>query len=571
MSKAIISLVGTSLLTKHIEVLLENNKLGEFISFLKGYNQTIHKKPLEIVEKINPCKGSEVVNYLKDRIGNERKASAETNSLSQMFPQPNDTLYFLSSNTLHGKICAQALYQYYKNKYAVKEPIVIKNLKKDTFKFKQGLRELTDKILKIIQDEKKKGKEVIINATGGYKPESLYAALSGILEGAKAQYIHEEFDTPVELPSVPINFNLSIFYKNATWIRSARKGNQQAYNKLPAELQNLITFKPNQDSPFTPLGEVLWNAYRFAISHRGRVSPDVGLLIDKLKSEHREKVFKFIEKWDSLWLGDQVPQMVDHGQSHCQDVLNFAEQALVPILNEDRDFLKEKEIYYLISAIFLHDIGHAEIIDEAGNILFPEDIRKKHGEFTYLMIKNNFREFGFDKFNNEAKLIAKICKYHQRRYELPELPEKEDGIRVRFITALLRVFDACDRQISRAGEEEYRRMQLHANEREKKLYQKILTQMKPEGQIKNYIESKIKFIEKQEEHFEIHSKISLVHIEPERLSDKWKCKIIYHPVKGERIKEFEDYISEELNAPCVQDTLADNSLKFEIQKGEPLI
>jgi len=479
--------------------------------------------------------------------------------------------FFLSSNTLPGKICTQVLCQYYKNKnlYDVKESIIIQNLKEGS-SFSPGLRELSDEILRIIQDEKGKGNnKIIINATGGYKPESIYATLSGILEGAKAKYIHEEFDSLVELPSMPINFNLSIFHKNATWIRLARKGNKEGHNKLPPELKDLINFNPGQSSPFTPLGEVLWNAYRFAISPRGRVFPDIGL-IDKLKAEYQKKIFKFIEKWDSLWLGDQVPQMVDHEQSHCQDVLNLAEEALLSILQEDSDFLSEEELYYLISAIFLHDIGHAETTDEAGNILFPEDIRKRHSEFTYQMIKNDSKDFGFNECNNEAKLIAKICKYHQRSYELIDLPEEENEVRVRFITALLRVFDACDQQISRVGEEDYRQMQLHANKREKKLYQEILKQMDPRGQIEEFIESKIKFIEKQEEHFKIHSEISLVHIEPKRLNNKWKCKIIYHPTKAGRIEEFENYINGELNAPCVMKALADNSLEFEVREGNLL-
>ena len=573
MPRAIISLIGISLLTRNIEALLGEDNFNEFAStFLTGYNKTKHKKPKDIIKIIGPEEEKKLTGYLKDMLGppNLAEASAETNSLSHMGLQQGDILYFLSSNTLPGKICAQALYRYYKdqNLYGLKEPITIQYLVKDTFN--KGLREFTHRIVEIIRDEKGKGNKVIINATGGYKPESIYATLSGILEETKVKYIHEEFDSPVELPSIPVNFNLSIFHRNATWIRLAIKGNKQAYDKLPKELMDLITFNLGRDSPFKPLGEVLWNAYRFAISPRGRKFPDVGL-IDKLKPKHQKKVFKFIEKWDSLWLGDQVPQMVDHEQSHCQDVLNLAEQTLLPILDKDENFLSQEELYYLISAIFLHDIGHAETIDEHDNILFPEDIRKRHGEFTYQMIKKKPRDFGFNGFNDEAKLIAKICKYHQMTYGLGNLPEEKNGIRVRFITALLRIFDACDRQKSRAGEEDYRQMRLHANEREKKLYQKILEQMNPRGRIKEFIESKIKFIEKQEEHFRIHSEISLVHIEPGRLDRRWTCKIIYHPIKKRgKIREFENYINKELNVPSVKETLADNSLKFEVREGDPL-
>ena len=486
--------------------------------------------------------------------------------------QPGDIIYFLASNTLPGKICAQALYQYYKDQkgYDVREPIPILKLT-DKDNFNDGLRELTDKIVEIISDEKKAGhQEVIINATGGYKPESTFATLSGILVGAQVNYLHEEFSQPVELPSIPISFNLSLFHRYAMWIKYAIKGRQEAHDKLPQQLQALISFNPGQYSPLTPLGEVLWNAYRSAISPRGRKLPERGL-IETLDEDDRGKVLRFVEKWDSLWTGDQVPQMVDHEQSHCQDVLSLAEQALVPILEAQDNFLTRKELYYLVSAIFLHDVGHATTTDENGEPLFPEEIRRNHAELGYRMIEKDPTEFGFRSFDAEAKRIATICKYHETKWKLTELPEPDDGIRVRFITALLRVFDASDCQESRVGEEPYRIARLKANEREKDLYSSLLKE-KPEGKIKEYIESKINFLEVQKWHFDLHSQISLVHMETEKADNRWNIKIVYHPVKPDAVKGkgFEDFISKELDAPGVQEVLDRNSISFQVERGEPL-
>ena len=576
MSRAIIILVGISLLTKYIEKIIFNkNKFDDFATrFLNGYNIAVHRKIEDIIEIINPEKKRQITEYLKDTVGplNLIEASAETNSLSHLNLQKEDILYFISSNTQTGKICANVFYEYYRNFCKVNKPIIIYNLDKEIFNFNQGIRELSDKIVEIIISEKGKGNEVIINATGGYKPEGIYATLSGILNDVKAVYIHEGFDSLVELPSIPISFNLSIFHRNAIWIRLAQKGNVQAFSKLPTELRDLIDFNPGQHSPFKPLGEILWHSYCFAISPQGRVYPKLGI-IDKLNSVHQNRVSTFLAKWDSLWLGDQIPQMIDHEQSHCQNVLNFAEQTLLPILKKNSKFLSEKEIYYLIAAIFLHDIGHSETIDESGKILLPEDIRKNHSELTYQMIKNHPKNFGFDKFNEEAEFIATICKYHQRKWNLSELLEidKNKKIRMRFITVLLRVFDACDIQRSRAGEEDYREMKLHANEREEKLYQKMLEKENPEGIIKDYIESKVKFIEKQKEHFKIHSEISLVHIEPEKLDNKWICKIICHPVKDKKIiQDFKNYIDGELNALHVKETLNNNLMDFKVEAGKLL-
>jgi len=127
-------------------------------------------------------------------------------------------------------------------------------------------------------------------------------------------------------------------------------------------------------------------------------------------------------------------------------------------------------------------------------------------------------------------------------------------------------------QRSRAGGEDYREMKLHANEREKKLYQKMLEEENPAGIIKEYIESKVKFIEKQKEHFNIHSEISLVHIEPEKLDNKWVCKIICHPIKDDKkiVRDFKNYIDGELDASYVKETLNDNLMDFEVEAGKPL-
>ncbi len=99
----------------------------------------------------------------------------------------------------------------------------------------------------------------------------------------------------------------------------------------------------------------------------------------------------------------------------------------------------------------------------------------------------------------------------------------------------------------------------------------MLKEENPAGIIKEYIESKVKFIEKQKEHFKIHSEISLVHIEPEKLDNKWICKIICHPVKDKKIIQcFKKYINGELNAPHVKETLANNLIDFEVKAGKLL-
>jgi len=71
MSRAIIILVGISLLTKHIEKInLYQNKFNEFASeFLNGYNENEQRKVEDIIEIINPEKKRQITEYLKDTVG----------------------------------------------------------------------------------------------------------------------------------------------------------------------------------------------------------------------------------------------------------------------------------------------------------------------------------------------------------------------------------------------------------------------------------------------------------------------------------------------------------------------
>ncbi|MDK6029333.1 putative CRISPR-associated protein [Ignisphaera sp. 4213-co] len=71
--------------------------------------------------------------------------------------------------------------------------------------FDNGLVELLDKISSIIQERRLRGMRIYINATPGFKAESAFVVLASMLMGVDAAiYIHESFDYPVVIPSLPI-------------------------------------------------------------------------------------------------------------------------------------------------------------------------------------------------------------------------------------------------------------------------------------------------------------------------------------------------------------------------------
>ena len=552
--QVIISPVGVSLLSNRITDLMLRNCGTLPVSFHRflraGFDSDgVLMTPGKVLDAV--CEDDANVVALKDHLrqtwlhdsADTNTASAETKGIAKV-PPPSDgpvRLYFLATKSSACEACARALAEFYRgnDRYDVKEPVLLTKLSPESFD--EGLKELVDRIAAITSEERTLGNDVIINATGGYKPEVAYATLAGILQGVRAFYIYEAFDKPVELPPLPVSFDLDVWHRHATQIRLRQEG---IAVHLPQVLADLF-----QGNKLKPIGEVLWNAYQSSISGRGRVKPELTVL-GRLTSDHQGKVAGLLSYWDSLWTGDQVTQMVDHQQNHCEDLLNLAEDALGPILRQDPDRLSEQELFYLVSAIFLHDIGHAEVRDACGTFLTLEEIRKRHAELTYQRIAREHAALGFDAFEGDIEAIADICKHHQRRHPLANLP-KADGRRPRLqlLAALLRVFDACDYQLSRVGEEAFRTARVRANEREQDVCRELLESL-PDGWARRYLADKVAFINRQKEHFDLHSSIRYVHIESTRQdAGGWTLLVRYYPVTPSvRIPKYEHAVMSELEA-----------------------
>jgi hypothetical protein len=67
---------------------------------------------------------------------------------------------------------------------------------------------------------------------------------------------------------------------------------------------------------------------------------------------------KQIPRWENVWIGDQIPETVEHSRGHSQRLMEYAAELLEPQLVRKRDFLSADELYCLICCLWLHDIGH---------------------------------------------------------------------------------------------------------------------------------------------------------------------------------------------------------------------
>jgi len=144
-----------------------------------------------------------------------------------------------------------------------------------------------------------------------------------------------------------------------------------------------------------------------------------------------------------------------HGYQHSKNVLTKLNYLLVDAS------LNPYELFYILSAVWLHDIG---IIEYPNNYDIPT-ARKYHHITSVDYFKNNFApEYlenktlsGEFKFTNKDKLvICDIIKYHRQEEKIKEVEESfdRDGIEnkvfLRFLCAVFRIADGMDLDNSRA-------------------------------------------------------------------------------------------------------------------------
>ena len=132
-------------------------------------------------------------------------------------------LQFYPTDTGTSRFSARALIEYlrrYGDKFresaglpanarlVIDDPITLRGFGRGVEWFREGLSDLMDKFVNNIVSLRRDGYKVVVNPTGGFKPESAYLTVMAMLAGAwRIIYIHETFRDIVELPILPITIN----------------------------------------------------------------------------------------------------------------------------------------------------------------------------------------------------------------------------------------------------------------------------------------------------------------------------------------------------------------------------
>lgn len=228
MPKVVICTVGTSLLTAWNEVNPGIEPVGE--------------KILEALQ-------------------NKEIDSAESNSLEHLSLNGKyDHIYFLSTETTKGRLCAELLERYYIEKgFIYVHSVFVAGLNENYHDFQnRGLPYLIKEISLIYENHP--NMDIIISATGGYKAQTAFATLFGAVMGSEVVYIYEDFKNIISFPPIPIVFDHSFIKQYAEVFKQitsapSRSEAQAHINSLPKELQGFFEKKGN-GYDYSPVGRI---------------------------------------------------------------------------------------------------------------------------------------------------------------------------------------------------------------------------------------------------------------------------------------------------------------------------
>jgi hypothetical protein len=404
----------------------------------------------------------------------------------------------------------------------VKKPEPLDIRVETTEQFDESIDRLFQKYDSLLNG-KKEDEELIINATGGYKAICAFSSIYAQLHGLRCIYTFEgASNAAVELPPLPIGYALEALDDEISMLKGLSLASFSGIDTttLPAWLRHL----PNREKKgLSLLGKMLLKHYK---NRRGSAEAIGSGMLDQLKDSPTIRGYlkcRIKKDWSQLWLGDQIPETVEHSRRHSKRLMELAGNfyRCAPGELGEIGMKKPEAVALLIAAIYLHDIGHTlmahPVSEEARETLggvfplgdFPSCVREVHHLLSAEVIKSRTEElFPEDKKNideNFREMLMELVPYiaeHHRGYttltskqgasdqckktvrsvgeflygcdkfgetlqplekRLDEEKLKKWGLsskEVVTVAAILRVLDGCDVQADRVVSSEYMRARL---------------------------------------------------------------------------------------------------------------
>ncbi|MEM4217866.1 MAG: HD domain-containing protein [Candidatus Methanomethylicaceae archaeon] len=397
--------------------------------------------------------------------------------------------------------CAQRLASYLKDRFSLNniQTVEIKGGVKGDKAFKEALGCIVSKLREYL--DKGEVDETYVVITGGYKGFIPWLTIATALyDNTYLVYVHEHSKEVLVWPGLYLHWDLRRLDELRSIIRRTNLDKKE-WKLLPPPAQYLYDGSGTRYQR-NELGQMVYEFFeqsRLARYGYGR------LLLGKLKAKNGgQDLAKIIEArlpyWEHLWIGDQIPETVEHSRLHSLRLMEYAYWLLryCPELDEK---LGAEQLFYLICALWLHDIGHGAL-DYNGQPIgkMPSLVREYHNLTSAKIIRN---EKGFQALPPEALLpnehkekVALMAEYNRRKQ--PLTPEHKGALEqeanqanvsplnseplskrdssLLLVTALLGILDGLDVQIDRAVTADYRKMREQRTRYEIETYLKWLDQ-----------------------------------------------------------------------------------------------
>ncbi|OAA32502.1 hypothetical protein AT15_00035 [Kosmotoga arenicorallina S304] len=345
--------------------------------------------------------------------------------------------------------------------------------------FKTIWQEMTE----VIHDHRQK--EIIVDVAPGHKYAGIMTALYCLFNNMPFFYKQDRSKQIIKFPPIPVNWDFSSIDEMLAGFKSIMQPNNDSgnskegklsysdYSLLPQLFKNI--FMPEEKGDYAsvlPLKEI------FAKYTQARKMPfgygeEFFKLISTDPDDPRIKYLrkKITTQWSLQWIGDQIPETVEHSQRHSKRLMEFTVN-LVNVLGEE-EFLKgvpeklKKEFYFVLAiAMNVHDLGHTKLsyrTDNGKNLVLdglPSVVRDLHNELTYQMlneesdynllepevaIDNWLEEEIWEKIKKAVKLVSRYHRGHMP-IDNESLPIKRKKFMDVFSLNLSTLEEECDKE-----------------------------------------------------------------------------------------------------------------------------
>jgi CRISPR/Cas system-associated protein Csm6 len=392
--------------------------------------------------------------------------------------------------------------------------------------FLESIDEIVNKVKEI--SEKHKNENIYLFISGGYKGFiPILSVVSTIHKNIYIVYTHEESEEIFILPPLPFTIDFRIMDEYRSILRLQKKTiDKKLYNLIKSNFPSIeIFYSERNDSNRTK--RTNFGKWFNKIVEDGRFSFGENLRFKIRNEDMREKLKEKLRYYEYLWIGDQIPETVEHSRYHSLRLCEYANLILTfyPDLLND---LGDEGLFILYVSIWLHDIGHGAIkfsrkkdgifrkilkndglFDEIPEnvALHPDKVRDYHNYLSVDMLENEFK-FLLCNFENKLKDAIKLCIiYHRRKtpflkdstnqkhtddsdakfiYSLEEIIERDEDFsniekkQLLLSSALLSFIDGLDVQSDRVVGKEYRKMRKERDKYEVNYHLDIFNKLHPE-------------------------------------------------------------------------------------------